>query len=65
MCIRDRYIVAYNAFDEGNAGSVAPVGKNTVVLNAKTAEGIETLKQKLAEQVTNYEDVYKRQAKSP
>ena len=49
------YIVAYNAFDEGNAGSVAPVGKNTVVLNAKTEEGIETLKQKLAEQVTNYE----------
>ena len=41
------YIVAYNAFDEGNAGSVAPVGKNTVVLNAKTEEGIETLKQNL------------------
>ncbi len=49
------YIVAYNVFDEGNAGSVAPVGENTVVLNAKTGKGIGALKQKLAEQVTDYE----------
>ncbi|WP_066647368.1 [FeFe] hydrogenase H-cluster maturation GTPase HydF [Christensenella timonensis] len=38
-------LVAYNMFEENGAQAAAPVGEKSVVVNAKTGEGIDRLKQ--------------------
>ncbi|MEG1753446.1 MAG: [FeFe] hydrogenase H-cluster maturation GTPase HydF, partial [Christensenella sp.] len=50
-------ITAYNVFDVENAAVVAPIGENSVVINAKTGEGIEALKKLITEQITGDESV--------
>ncbi|MEG0381785.1 MAG: [FeFe] hydrogenase H-cluster maturation GTPase HydF [Christensenella sp.] len=50
-------ITAYNVFDVENAAAVAPIGENSVVINAKTGEGIDALKKLITEQITGDESV--------
>ncbi|MEG1990882.1 MAG: [FeFe] hydrogenase H-cluster maturation GTPase HydF [Christensenella sp.] len=50
-------IIAYNVFDVENAAVVAPIGENSVVINAKTGEGIEAFKKLITEQITGDESV--------
>ncbi|MEG2188550.1 MAG: [FeFe] hydrogenase H-cluster maturation GTPase HydF [Christensenella sp.] len=50
-------ITAYNVFDVENAAVVAPIGENSVVINAKTGEGIDALKKLITEQITGDESV--------
>ncbi|MEF9988139.1 MAG: [FeFe] hydrogenase H-cluster maturation GTPase HydF [Christensenella sp.] len=50
-------ITAYNVFDVENTAVVAPIGENSVVINAKTGEGIEALKKLITEQITGDESV--------
>ncbi len=49
------YVVAYNVFAGDDASSVAGIG-SAVVLNAKTGEGVDALKQAIVQSVQDYEE---------
>ncbi len=48
-------IVAYNVFDGNEARAAAPAGEHSVVINAKTGQGIDALKEMIVRSVTDYE----------
>ncbi len=48
-------VIAYNVFDEKEAGALPMAGENTVVLNAKTGKGIDDLKQAIIANVSGDE----------
>lgn len=48
-------LTAYNIFEENGACAAAPIGEKTVVINAKTGEGIDALKQLIIDNAQDYE----------